>query len=116
MRRLPLVLVLAAAVAGCGGEEEKEAVVATTTVMRTVTTSETRGRERYPAVIVRNFMRSCIRGDERKRAYCGCTLDELSADVSVADFARVGASGGKLPPRLQRLIRRAAVACADKLP
>jgi hypothetical protein len=115
MRPLVLTFLLVAVVAGCGGDEEKSAE--TTTVTTTVAEEPvtTGGRSRYPDVIVNNYMRSCTKGDRRKRAYCGCTLDKLSEDVSVADFARVGQAGGKLPPRMQRLIREAAVACADKL-
>jgi len=60
-------------------------------------------------------MQSCTKGDTKKRAYCGCTLDKLSNDVSTADFARIGLAGGKIPPRIKRLITKAAVACADKL-
>ena len=114
MRRLALVVAVGLAAVGCGGEEKES--VATTTITRTATTSEMRGSERYPDVIVSNYMRSCTRGDTRKRAYCGCTLDKLSADVSVADFARIGASGGKLSPRMRSLITRAAQACVDELP
>ncbi len=98
MRQAPLVLLMVGFVAsGCGGDDET-------------------GRSRYPDVVVKNYMRSCTRGDEEKQAYCGCTLDKLSNDVSVGDFASVGAAGGKLPPRLERLITQAAEACADELP
>ena len=72
-------------------------------------------RFHYPKVIVDNFMKSCTNGQQKRVAYCGCTLDKLSDDVSVRDFARIGLSGGKLSPRMRMLIRRAAVACADKL-
>ena len=60
-------------------------------------------------------MKSCTNGKQKRVAYCGCTLYKLSDDVSVQDFARIGLSGGKLSPRMNRLIRQAAVACADKL-
>jgi len=49
------------------------------------------------------------------QAYCACTLDKLSNTVSTADFARIGLSGGKIPPRIRTLITQAAVACRDKL-
>jgi hypothetical protein len=117
-QRVFILLVLGLAVSGCGGDDEEVAGPTTVTVTTTTETESvtTGGRSRYPDVIVRNYMRSCTRGDKEKEAYCGCTLDKLSSDVSVADFARVGASGGKLPPRLQRLITEAAEACAAKLP
>jgi hypothetical protein len=125
-RSLPafaIVLLLA----GCGGGGDKSA--ATTTVERTVTaeattTSEetttsvsvtTHGRYEYPQAVIDNYMNSCMSGDDKKKAYCGCTLDKLSNDVSVQDFARVGLSGGKLTPRINSLIRKAALACVDKL-
>jgi hypothetical protein len=66
--------------------------------------------------VVNNFMKSCTNGIEKRRAYCACTLEELSKSVSVQDFARIGLAGGKLPPRIQRVIQEAAVACADKIP
>jgi hypothetical protein len=120
-------LVFLLLVAGCGGGGEKSA--ATTTVERTVTAEATtstsatttsvsvttHGRYHYPDAVIENYMNSCMAGDAKKEAYCGCTLDKLSNDVSVRDFAEVGLAGGKLPPRLNRLIRKAALDCVDKL-
>ena len=112
--------------AGCGGGGDKSA--ATTTVQQTVTVGATtstsatttysvttHGKYSYPQPVIDNYMSSCIAGDKKKEAYCGCTLDKLSNDVSVQDFARVGLAGGKLPPRINTLIRKAALACVDKL-
>jgi hypothetical protein len=123
MRQAPLLAIAFVAVlaAGCGGDGEKSAV--TTTTVRTVTTTNptgtgsvtTHGRFSYPATLTENYMKSCTRGDKAKEAYCACTLDKLSNDVSTQDFARIGLAGGKIPPRINRLIRRAAVNCADKL-
>jgi ABC-type glycerol-3-phosphate transport system substrate-binding protein len=84
--------------AGCGGGGDKTA--ATTTVQQTVTvgattsTSDTttnfsvttHGKYEYPQPVINNYMQSCI-----------------------------GLSGGKLPPRINTLIRQAALACVDKL-
>lgn len=116
-----IVCVLGLAATGCGGEGKKS--VATTTVTTTATATSptgavsvtTHGRFHYPPALVNSYMRSCTRGDTAKKAYCGCTLDKLSNDVSVQDFVKVGLAGGKLPPRIHRLINRAAKACADKL-
>jgi len=126
VRRALPVLAIVLLLAGCGGGGEKSAQ--TTTVERTVTAAATttttatstpsvttHGRFHYPDAVIESYMKSCVAGDSSKQAYCACTLDKLSNDVSVQDFARVGLAGGKLPPRIQRLIRRAAVACADKL-
>ena len=111
-----LVLVLA----GCGGGSSKSA--ATTTVTKTLTTTNptgtasvtTHGRFKYPEAVTKNYMQSCEKSNVT-RAYCACTLDKLSNSVSTGDFARIGLSGGKIPPRIRRLIQQAALACKDKL-
>jgi hypothetical protein len=111
--------IVAVAAAGCGGG--KSASTTTVTTIQSVTNPTgtasvtTHGRYHYPAVVVNNFMQSCTNGKANRVAYCACTLDKLSDNVSVQDFARIGLSGGKLAPRIQRLIRKAAVDCADKL-
>jgi hypothetical protein len=118
---VPLWLVLGVAAGGCGDGSEKAAATTTVTTIATATNPTgtasvtTHGRFHYPRVIVDNFMKSCTNGQQKRVAYCSCTLDKLSNDVSVQDFARTGLSGGKLSPRMNRLIRQAAVACADKL-
>jgi hypothetical protein len=107
--------------AGCGGGKTSATATTTITTVGTVTNPtgnssvKTHGRFHYPAVLVTNFMRSCTRGGQVKEAYCACTLDKHSNSVSTQDFARIGLSGGKVPTRIRRLIRRATIACADKL-
>ena len=112
------------AAAGCGGGGSKSSV-ATTTVTKTLTTTNptgtaagvtvtTHGRFHYPATVTENYMRSCMKNNVTQ-AYCACTLDKLSNTVSTADFARIGLSGGRIPSRMRVLIRRAAIACANKL-
>jgi hypothetical protein len=116
---VPCVLALAAV--GCGGGGKKTAATTTVTTVATATnptgtaSATTHGRFHYPPALVKSYMRSCTKGDTTKNAYCACTLDKLSNDVSVRDFVTVGLAGGKLPPRIQRLINQAANACADKL-
>jgi len=117
-----LLAVVLAAIAltagGCGGGKS-----AATTTLGTVATATnpsgptvtTHGRFHYPTSLIQNFMRSCTRGDTAKQAYCACTLDKLSSNVSTRDFARIGRSGGTVPARIRRLIRRAAAACLHKL-
>jgi hypothetical protein len=112
--------VLALALAGCGGGGTKSA--ATTTVTKTLTTTNpigtagvtvtTHGRFKYPEAVTKNYMQSCEKSSVT-RAYCACTLDKLSNTVSTDDFARIGLSGGKIPPRIRRLSGQAAVACRD---
>ena len=128
MRRAIPVLAVGLLLAGCGGGDGDKSA-ATTTVQQTVTVGATtstsgtttsfsvttHGKYEYPQPVIDNYMKSCTTGDKKKVAYCGCTLDKLSNDVSVQDFARVGLSGGKLPPRINTLIRKAALACVDKL-
>jgi hypothetical protein len=109
--------------AGCGGGGSTSAV-ATTTVTKTLTTTNptdtagvtvtTHGRFTYPAAVSENYMRSCMKS-KVTQAYCACTLDKLSNSVSTGDFARIGLSGGRIPPRIRKLITQAAVACRDKL-
>jgi hypothetical protein len=121
--RLPagVAVALALTVAGCGGGGKS--VIATTTVSKTVNATNptgtaavtTHGRYHYPDAVVRNYMQSCLKNSSVTQAYCACTLDKLSNSVSTADFTRIGLSGGRIPPRVRRLIRRAAVACVNKL-
>jgi hypothetical protein len=105
---------LAFAAAGCGGDGDKSAGTTTTNPTGTASVT-THGRYKYPPVVVNNFMQSCVNGMENRQPYCACTLDKLSNDVSVRDFARIGLSGGKLSPRIRRLIAQAAVDCRDRL-
>jgi hypothetical protein len=122
VRAAVLVAVVAVAATGCGGGGTKSSV--TTTVTKTLTTTNptgtaavvtTHGRFHYPDSIVKSYMESCTKHGQVKEAYCACTLDRLSNSVSTGDFARIGLSSGKIPPRINRFIRRAAIACADKL-
>ena len=120
---LPAIAVLILA-AGCGGGGGDKSAAATTTVTKTLTTTNpvgtgdatvtTHGRYHYPAAVTQNYMKSCMNSKVTK-AYCACTLDKLSNTVSTGDFARIGLSGGRIPPRIRRLIRKAAADCADKL-
>jgi hypothetical protein len=110
-----------AVAAGCGGGGDKSA--ATTTVTKTLTTTNptrpasvtTHGRYKYPEAVTKNYMDSCTNNGAVKAAYCACTLDKLSNDVSTQDFAKIGLSGGTIPPRIRSLIKRAARDCRDKL-
>jgi hypothetical protein len=105
---------------GCGGTN-KSAVTTTVTTIATATNPTgtasvtTHGRYSYPPVLIDNFMRSCTRGGQAKKAYCACTLDKLSNTVSTQDFTQIGLSGGKVPQRVRRAIKQASIACADKL-
>jgi hypothetical protein len=102
--------------ASCGGSSKSAVTTTVTTTNPTGTVSvTTHGRFSYPSVLVDNFMRSCTRDDQAKQAYCACTLDKLSNTVSTQDFTRIGASGGKVSPRVRRAIKQASTACADKL-
>ena len=119
-----VLVAVAAAVAlcaaGCGGGGK---TAPQTTISKTITATNptgtaavtTHGRYHYPSAVVKNYMRSCLKSTSVTQAYCACTLDKLSNTVSTADFARIGLAGGRIPPRVRRLIRRAAVACVNKL-
>jgi hypothetical protein len=121
-RALLLATAVLLVAAGCGGGSKS--AVGTTTVTKTLTTTNptvtasvtvtTHGRFHYPATVTENYMRSCMKS-QVTQAYCACTLDKLSNSVSTGDFARIGLSGGRIPPRIRKLITQAALACRDKL-
>lgn len=147
MRRAVLLLVPAFCAgilaAGCGGHGNKAAAGQTTTNAMTgsstaavstgMFTSTTKGgtvtvhgRFHYPAILIRNYMRSCTSsarqsaqkngsGSANFQAYCACTLDELSNNVSTRDFAEIGLSNGRIPPRIKRFMSNAVADCANKL-
>ena len=120
-KALPAFLAgLALVAAGCGGGGKSTATATVTTIATTTNPTgtasvKTHGRFHYPRELVKSYMESCEKGDSGKQAYCACTLDKLSNDVSVQDFVRVGLAGGKLPPKIARLINKAAEACKGKL-
>ena len=107
-----VVLLLAA---GCGSGTSSKSSTAPATAEPASTSVVLHGRFHYPPVLVGNYMRSCVGTGTTKRAYCACTLDRLSNHVSTADFMRIGLAHGRIPPRIKRLMTRAALACADKL-
>src|SRR5438093_13629731 len=124
---LALVVVLVLAGCGGGGKSAKSTTVVqtvTTTTLTATTTSTsssggvivvTHGRYHYPQVLVTNYMKSCIAGGgAKKRAYCACTLDKLSINVSTQDFAEIGLSK-TIPPRIKQLMTQAVAVCASKL-
>ena len=121
-RALLLATAVLLVAAGCGGGSKSS--VATTTVTKTLTTTNptgtaavtvtTHGRFRYPAAVTQNYMHSCMKSNVTQ-AYCACTHDKLSNNVSTGDFARIGLSGGKIPQPIRKLITQAALACRDKL-
>ncbi|CAN5169650.1 hypothetical protein BH18ACT12_BH18ACT12_00200 [soil metagenome] len=124
MRQVVFIVgvLFALATAGCGGDSKKSAgtTTVTTTVANTTNQADsgsvtTHGKYKYPPVVINNFMQSCQNGMNNRRAYCACTLDKLSSEVSVQDFARIGLAGGKLPPRIRNVIEEASIGCADKL-
>ena len=128
MRLALLALAVVLVLAGCGGggkSSQATTVVSTTVVTSTsaatTTTASgdihvvTHGRFHYPQILITNYMRSCIAGGgAKKRAYCACTLDKLSNDVSTKDFTEIGLSK-QIPPRIRRLMTNAVAACANKL-
>ena len=126
MRQAFLALAIVLVLAGCGGgskSSQATTVVSTTVVTTTTgaTTSSsgefhvvTHGRYHYPQILITNYMQSCVGGGAKKRAYCACTLDKLSNDVSTADFTEIGLSKA-IPKRIRTLMTKAVAACANKL-
>ena len=125
--RQALVVVMLLVLGGCGGggKSAKSTTVVVTTTTQTATTTSTsssggvtvvtHGRYHYPQILVTNYMKSCVAGGgAKKRAYCACTLDKLSNNVSTQDFAEIGLSK-TIPPRIKRLMTQAVADCASKL-
>jgi hypothetical protein len=112
-----LALALAGA-AGCGGGG-KTAATTTVTVGGTNPTGlgsvTTHGRFHYTPAVISSYMASCTTGRPWRQAYCACTLDKLSNNVSYRDFTRLGLAGGQLSKRFRQLIRKADAACHGKL-
>jgi hypothetical protein len=122
VRQALLVVAVLVVLAGCGGKSAKSTTVVSTTVVTTTTSSSaagptvtTHGRYHYPQVLITNYMKSCVAGGgAKKRAYCACTLDKLSNNVSTRDFAEIGLSKS-IPPRIKNLMTQAVADCASKL-
>ena len=143
MRTFLLALAIVAVVAGCGGGGHSASRAGTTTATTTAPPATTttaaaapstsaatttaasgtgkvvlHGRYRYPPILIRNYMKSCVGaagGGVKKRNYCACTLDKLSFNVSTRDFAEIGLSHGRIPPRIKRFMSAAIADCANKL-
>jgi hypothetical protein len=123
---LAVAIVLALSACGGGSKSSKSTTVVVTTTTTTSTASTattssggyhvvTHGRYHYPQILITNYMKSCVAGGgAKKRAYCACTLDKLSNDVSTQDFAEIGLSK-TIPPRIKKLMTRAVADCASKL-
>jgi hypothetical protein len=128
VRQALLALAFVLVLAGCGGgsKSSQATTVVSTTVVTTTTSSATtsssgdyhvvtHGRYHYPQVLVTNYMQSCVAGGgAKKKAYCACTLDKLSNDVSTQDFTEIGLAKS-IPKRIRKLMTRAVAACANKL-
>src|SRR6266704_4767167 len=125
VRQALVALAILLVLAGCGGggKSAKSTTAVSTTVATTTTTSAgstgptvtTHGRFHYPQVLITNYMKSCVAGGgAKKTAYCACTLDKLSYNVSTQDFTEIGLSK-TIPPRIKRLMTRAVAGCASKL-
>jgi len=127
VRQALLAVVVLLVLSGCGGggKSAKSTTVISTTVVTTTTTASTttsggtkvvtHGRYHYPDVLITNYMKSCVAGgNAKKRAYCACTLDKLSNNVSTRDFAEIGLSK-TIPPRIKKFMTQAVADCASKL-
>jgi hypothetical protein len=113
--RTLLLLGSLALLAGCGDGSKSAQTTGPTTLMTTNPTGTSAGPFHYPAIVTKNYMRSCLTSPKTTRAYCSCTLDKLAENVSTKDFERIGLAGGQIPPRIRTLISRAAQDCVDKL-
>ena len=126
VRQALLAVVVLLALSGCGGGGKSSKATTSTTVVTQTTTAAattsssgnkvvTHGRYHYPDVLITNYMHSCVAGGgAKKRAYCACTLDKLSNNVSTQDFAEIGLSK-TIPPRIKKFMTKAVADCASKL-
>jgi len=122
VRRSLLLLVLVAAIAGCGGSGKRHgsALTATgptpaaTTGVSTSQATPKRVRYRYPRVLQRSFLVSCVKNGGSAAA-CACTLHRLQERMPLAQFLTYGRAlqaKRKPPAALERKFRRTTMECA----
>ena len=108
--------------AGCGGGSSKEnaALTATgptpaaTTGVSTSQATPRRVKYRYPRVLQRSFLVSCVKNGGSAAA-CACTLHRLQERMPLAQFIDYGSAlqaKRKPPAALERKFRRTAMECA----
>jgi hypothetical protein len=121
VRRSLLLFLLVAVVAGCGSGTSKNtsALTATgptpvaTTGASTSQATPKRVKYRYPRVLQRSFLVSCVRNGGTT-ATCACTLHRLQERMPVAQFSKLGGAlqaKRKPPAALERKVARTSVQC-----
>lgn len=122
MRKGLLLLALVAVTAGCGGggKRHTSALTATgptpvaTTGASTSQATPRHVRFRYPRVLQRSFLVSCVKNGGTT-AMCACTLHRLQERMPLAEFIKLGRAvqaKRKGPAALERKFRNASVQCA----
>jgi hypothetical protein len=122
VRRSLLLLLVVAAVAGCGdgGKRQTSVLTATgptpvaTTGASTSQATPRHVRYRYPRVLRRSFLVSCEKNGG-STAMCACTLHSLQERMPLAEFVKLGRAiqAKRQPPAaLERKFKSTSVQCA----
>ena len=77
---------------------------------------ESGGDNGYPAQAEENFMKACTAQPQANEAYCQCTYDEITANVSYEDFKaaeeQIGSGGiNDAPPETREAFQNAIEKC-----
>jgi dihydroorotate dehydrogenase len=122
VRRSLLLLALVALAAGCAGSSKRHtsALTATgptpaaTTGTSTSQATPTQVKYRYPRVLQRSFLVSCVKNGGTTAA-CACTLHSLQERMPVEQFVKLGRAfqaKRKPPAALERKFKSSTVQCA----
>jgi hypothetical protein len=73
----------------------------------------------YPAQAEENFMKACTSQPQATEAYCQCTFDEITANVSFEDFQKaeqqIGSGGiNDAPPETREAFQNAVEKCRSE--
>ncbi len=77
------------------------------------------GGSDYPPQAEENFMKACTSQPQATEAYCQCTFDEITANVSFEDFQKaeeqIGSGGiNDAPPETREAFQNAVEKCRSE--
>ena len=77
------------------------------------------GGNEYPPQAEENFMKACTSQPQATEAYCQCTFDEITANVSFEDFQeaeqQIGSGGiNDAPPETREAFQKAVEKCRSE--
>ena len=78
------------------------------------------GGNDYPAQAEENFLKACTSQPQATEAYCQCTYDEITANVSFEDFQeaekQIGSGGiNDAPPETREAFQAAVEKCQSEI-